>query len=72
MTARAATPVALLVGTVLSAVNEGGQIGGGDINWVVGVRVAVNYATPFVVASMGYLSSGRTGPQTNPEQIQPG
>lgn len=61
MTARAAIQVALVVGTVLSGVNEGGDLLDGHFDWVVALRIVVNYATPFVVASIGYLASGRGG-----------
>ncbi len=52
--------VALLVGTVLSAANQGSVIASGDATWVTWVRVAVNYVTPFAVASFGYLAGCRT------------
>lgn len=52
--------VALVVGTILSAANQGSVIGEGHSSWVTWLRVAVNYATPFVVASPGYLAGCRT------------
>jgi hypothetical protein len=52
--------VALLVGTVLSAANQGSVIASGDATWVTWVRVGVNYLTPFAVASFGYLAGCRT------------
>lgn len=58
-TTRAALPVALLVGTVLTAANEGAQLTSGQLRWSLAVKTAVNYATPFVVASFGYLTGGR-------------
>jgi len=60
-TAGTAAPVAAVVGTVLSAVNQGDMLlaGGGVLTWV---RVAVNYAVPFCVASIGFLSARRAPP----------
>lgn len=59
-TVRTAAPVAGVVGTVLSVVNQGQLVldgGGGTGTWI---RIAVNYAVPFVVASIGFLSARGT------------
>ncbi len=55
---RTAAPVAAIVGTLLSAVNQGDVLlaGAGPGTWV---RVAVNYLVPFCVASVGFLSARR-------------
>ncbi|MEU4293165.1 nitrate/nitrite transporter NrtS [Kribbella sp. NPDC026596] len=58
-TARKALPVAAVVGTVLSLVNQGSVIAGGGATYGTWVRVAVNYLVPFLVASTGYLSGRR-------------
>ncbi len=57
-TVRTAAPVAAIVGTVLSAVNQGDVLlaGAGPGTWV---RVAVNYLVPFCVASFGFLAARR-------------
>lgn len=60
LTARSALPIALLVGTVLSAVNNGAALFAGQFSLSVMVKVAVNFAVPFLVASAGFLSAGRT------------
>lgn len=62
VTARTAGRVALVVGTLLSAVNQGSTIVDGDATWITWVRVAVNYCVPFVVASIGFLSACRVAP----------
>ncbi|ORB71162.1 hypothetical protein BST45_04075 [Mycobacterium shinjukuense] len=59
-TVRAASPIALVVGTLLSAVNQGPVIAGGRADMVTWLQVAFNYAVPFVVASLGYLSARRS------------
>ena len=48
--------IALVVGTWLSAMNHGDRILAGSIPWF---RVALNYATPFTVASLGFLAARR-------------
>jgi hypothetical protein len=58
-TVRTAWKVAVVVGTVLSAVNQGAVIAGGDATWATWVRVGVNYLVPFLVASVGFLSACR-------------
>jgi hypothetical protein len=60
-TARTAAPVAAVVGTVLSVVNQGHLLlDGGDVaTWT---RVGVNYLVPYCVASVGFLSARRVRP----------
>lgn len=58
-TVRTATPVALFVGTVLSAVNQGSVLVAGTASATTWVRVCVNYLVPFCVASYGYLMARR-------------
>jgi len=61
-TVRVASRVAVIVGTVLSVANQGAILIGEDPSWATWVRVAVNYLTPFVVASLGYLAGCRIEP----------
>lgn len=58
-TVHVAWKVALVVGTALSAVNQGHLLLGGDVDPIACVRIAVNYLVPFVVASIGFLSACR-------------
>jgi hypothetical protein len=58
-TARTALPVAAVVGTVLSLVNQAQTVLNGTTTTGTWIRVAVNYAVPFIVASVGYLSGRR-------------
>jgi len=55
-TARTAGPIAAIVGTVLSLVNEGQVLADGQAGTGAWIRIGVNYAVPFVVASIGYLA----------------
>lgn len=58
-TARKAIPVAVIVGTILSAVNLGPTIAAGDATYGTWVTATINYIVPYVVASIGYLSGRR-------------
>lgn len=58
-TLRVAWKVAAVVGTVLSAVNQGSVIADGDATPATWVRVGVNYLVPFLVSSVGFLSACR-------------
>lgn len=66
VTVRHCVPVALVVGFVLSAINQGTVIGGGDASWGTWVRVASNFVVPFLVSSYGFLCSGRVSPERDP------
>jgi len=46
VTVRVAGGVALVVGTILSVVNQGSVVLGGDASWQTWIRVGVNYLTP--------------------------
>jgi hypothetical protein len=59
VTVRTAAKVALLVGTVLSLVNQGSAIAAGDATVATWVRVGVNYLVPFLVSSYGFLAARR-------------
>jgi hypothetical protein len=53
-------PIALVVGTLLSLVNQVDVIAGGDATAVTWVRVAVNYLVPFAVSSAGFYAGERS------------
>lgn len=58
-TFKAAWPTAVVVGTVLSAANQGDAFVSGDVTTQTWLRIAFNYAVPYVVASLGFLSAYR-------------
>ncbi|NJP42383.1 nitrate/nitrite transporter NrtS [Streptomyces sp. PRB2-1] len=58
-TARVALPVAAVVGTVLSSVNQAAVIASGHTTAGTWIRVGVNYLVPFLVSSYGYLTARR-------------
>jgi hypothetical protein len=51
-----ASRIALVVGVWLSLMNQGGPVFDGHPPWV---KLALNFLTPFVVASLGYLAARR-------------
>ncbi|MEW6583927.1 MAG: nitrate/nitrite transporter NrtS [Actinomycetota bacterium] len=53
--------IALVVGTVLSLVNQGDQLVRGELAAEFAVKIPLNFAVPFVVASLGYVSARRAG-----------
>ena len=55
-TAAPATRIALVVGTWLSLMNQGRLIIDGHPPWV---KLVLNYATPFTVATLGFLAGRR-------------
>jgi hypothetical protein len=58
--------IALLVGTILSIVNQGGVILGGDATVATWLRVLANYVIPFCVSNAGVLSATRAAPTAEP------
>lgn len=59
--------IALIVGAWLTALNQGDVIWSGELNGWLGVKVALNFLTPFVVANLGLLSTEtETSQERNP------
>lgn len=52
---RRTTRIALVVGLLLSAVNQGSVILAGDASTLTWVRCAANFMIPFVVSNLGLL-----------------
>ncbi|MBW5481810.1 nitrate/nitrite transporter NrtS [Streptomyces bambusae] len=52
-------PIGLLVGTLLSLVNQGAVIASGDATAATWLRVLFNYLVPFCVSSAGFFSCRR-------------
>ncbi len=48
--------IALLVGSWLTAFNQGDAILAGPFSAALGLKIFLNYLTPFVVANIGLLS----------------
>lgn len=58
-TRRPALRVALVVGTLLSLVNQSGVILHETFSAKVVAQIAANYAIPYVVSSIGFLNAHR-------------
>ena len=56
-TLRRTVRIALLVGTILTAINQLDVIIGGDATWLTGVKVGLNYCVPFIVSNLGVLAA---------------
>ena len=57
-------PIAVLVGTLLSLVNQGAVIASGDVTAATWLRVLFNYLVPFCVSSAGFFSCRRAAWRT--------
>ncbi len=55
---RVALPIALVVGTTLVLVNQEAVMASGNADTATGLRLVANYAIPYVVSSVGFLSAG--------------
>ncbi len=51
--------VALIVGTVLTLVNQSPALSAGHLDLALVLRVLANYLIPYTVSSIGYLSAFR-------------
>ena len=51
--------IALVVGSILAVINQGDVVLRGDVTALVAVKLALDYAVPFAVSSLGYISARR-------------
>lgn len=56
---RRSVPIALVVGVVLTVINQGAVVAGGDATTLTWVRCPLNFVVPFLVANAGLLSARR-------------
>ena len=61
ITFHTASRVALVVGTLLTVINQGEVMMSGQQTTATYVRIAFNYLIPYTVASIGYLAPLRAG-----------
>ena len=50
---------AVAVGSILTAINQGTALAGGDVSWPLAWKVPLTYCVPFCVATWGALSNAR-------------
>lgn len=56
-TLRRTVRIALVVGTILTIINQLDVILGGDATWLTGVKIGMNYCVPFIVSNLGVLAA---------------
>jgi hypothetical protein len=56
---RSTAKIALVVGTILTLINQADVIIGGDASAITWVKVGLNYCVPFVVSNLGLLAGKR-------------
>lgn len=56
---RRTVKIALVVGTILTLINQADVILGGDAETLTWVKVGLNYCVPFVVSNLGLLAGKR-------------
>lgn len=57
---RRTTRIALVVGTVLTLINQADVIARGDATWLTVLKVGMNFVVPFIVSNLGVISGART------------
>lgn len=55
--------IALVVGTLLSLVNQGDVLLRGELDGTAALRIVANYLIPFVVSNLGAMSTLPPGPR---------
>lgn len=61
-TLRKTLRIAVIVGTLLSLINQGHVVAAGEASAVTWLQILANYFIPWVVSSVGFLSASRRGP----------
>jgi hypothetical protein len=56
---RSTIRIALVVGTILMAINQGNVIIGGNATTLTWVKTGLDYCVPFVVSNLGLLAGRR-------------
>lgn len=69
---RRTSRIALVVGCVLTAINQLDVILAGDATTLTAVKIGLNFCVPFVVSNLGVIAATRTArepeaPETDPE-----
>jgi hypothetical protein len=56
---RGTLPIALVVGTILTAINQADVIVAGEASTTTWIKATLNYCVPFVVSNLGLLAGKR-------------
>jgi hypothetical protein len=64
--------IALVVGSVLTMINQGDLLLDGRLPAALGFKIPLNFLVPFVVSSLGYIAArraaGTAGMETGPKR----
>jgi hypothetical protein len=52
--------IALVVGTILTVINQADVLLKGDATLLTAVKIPLNYVVPFIVSNLGVISGART------------
>ena len=52
--------IALIVGTILSIINQGDVIVHGNATGATGIKIGLNFVVPFIVSNLGVLTGTRS------------
>ena len=58
-TLRRTSQIAVVVGCVLTGINQGDVLAEGKANTLTGVKIGLNFVVPFVVSNLGVLAGAR-------------
>jgi predicted translin family RNA/ssDNA-binding protein len=58
---RRTVTIALIVGTILSAINQLDVLVHGEATLATAIKIPLNYLVPFVVSNVGVIMGTRTG-----------
>ncbi len=68
---RRTVKIALVVGVVLTAINEGDVIASGEATATTGVKIGLNFVVPFVVSNLGLPAGRQSTPGNRPRATEP-
>jgi hypothetical protein len=57
---RRTTRIALVVGTILTLINQADVLFNGEATLLTAVKIPLNYLVPFIVSNLGVISATRT------------
>lgn len=55
--------IALIVGAILTLINQADVIAGGDATGLTWAKVAANFVVPFIISNLGLLAGKRAEPE---------
>lgn len=68
---RRAAGIALVVGTIISFVNQSDRLLGADVDGPLAMRLLVNFLVPFIVANLGAITARRSPVRSSSRQPGP-